>query len=79
MPFVFHYEEKRGAGAVHGVLFSHSGNTSGNPNVSLHHHFYYVDSGELLDIPASALQIDKLPDLPLETEVERCAQEEKSA
>lgn len=42
-----------------------------DPNVSLHHHFYYVDSGELLDIPASALQIDKLPELPLETEVER--------
>ncbi|WP_414039205.1 Fur family transcriptional regulator [Acidithiobacillus sp. M4-SHS-6] len=41
-----------------------------DPNVSMHHHFYYVDTGQLQDIPASALQISKLPDIPTETEVE---------
>jgi len=42
-----------------------------DPNVSPHHHFYYVDSGDLVDIPASSLQIGTLPDLPPETEVEK--------
>ena len=42
-----------------------------DPNVSPHHHFYYVDSGDLVDIPASSLQIGSLPDLPPETEVEK--------
>jgi len=42
-----------------------------DPNVSLHHHFYYVDSGELQDIPGSALQISEIPELPPETEVEK--------
>jgi Fe2+/Zn2+ uptake regulation proteins len=41
-----------------------------DPNVSMHHHFYHVDTGQLQDIPASALQISKLPDIPAETEVE---------
>lgn len=29
-----------------------------------HHHFFNVDTGELSDIPANAIQIDALPDLP---------------
>lgn len=42
-----------------------------DPNVSTHHHFYYVESGELQDIPASALQISQLPEIPMHTEVEK--------
>ena len=42
-----------------------------DPNVSSHHHFYYTDSGALVDIPASALHINKLPELPPATEVEK--------
>ena len=33
-----------------------------------HHHFYNVDSGELIDIDSSELQFSKLPDLPEGTE-----------
>ncbi len=42
-----------------------------DPNVSMHHHFYYVDSGELQDIPAASLQIAKLPEIPADTEVDK--------
>ncbi len=37
-------------------------------NVSKHFHFYNIDSGELTDIPADAIHIDKLPNLPQGTE-----------
>ena len=42
-----------------------------DPNVSAHYHFYYVDSGDLIDIPAASLGISKLPELPPDTEIER--------
>ncbi|WP_437560555.1 Fur family transcriptional regulator [Acidithiobacillus sulfuriphilus] len=42
-----------------------------DPNVSAHYHFYYVDSGDLIDIPASSLEISNLPELPPDTEIER--------
>lgn len=35
-----------------------------------HHHFYNVDSGELTDIPLGAVDIAKLPELPVDTEQE---------
>ncbi len=38
-----------------------------DPNTSAHHHFYNVDTGELLDIGVSDLQITQLPKLPPET------------
>lgn len=33
-------------------------------NISNHHHFYNVDSGELADVPPLALAIPQLPSLP---------------
>ncbi|MHB8667840.1 MAG: Fur family transcriptional regulator [Burkholderiales bacterium] len=35
-----------------------------DPNVSVHHHFYDVATGELTDIPAAGVHIDGLPPLP---------------
>ena len=35
-----------------------------DPNTSNHHHFYNVDSGELIDIDSTSLQINDLPELP---------------
>lgn len=35
-----------------------------------HHHFYNVDSGELIDIDADDLQFNSLPGLPAGTETE---------
>lgn len=35
-----------------------------DPNTSNHHHFYNVDSGELIDIDSTDLQINDLPKLP---------------
>ncbi len=35
-----------------------------------HHHFYNVDSGQLTDIDADALQFSRLPDLPAGTEAQ---------
>ena len=35
-----------------------------DPNTEPHYHIYNVDSGELTDIDASAVQISGLPDLP---------------
>jgi len=39
-------------------------------NTSRHHHFYYIDSGELVDIPETELQLAQLPQLPSGTELE---------
>lgn len=39
-------------------------------NVSPHHHYYYVDSGDLLDIPAQELRLAQTPSLPADTELE---------
>ena len=33
-------------------------------NTHPHHHFYNVDTGQLSDIPAEAIQFDTLPDVP---------------
>ena len=38
-----------------------------DPNTSDHHHFYNVDTGELLDIDVSDIQVTRLPQLPPET------------
>jgi Fur family iron response transcriptional regulator len=35
-----------------------------DPNTSNHHHFYNVDTGELIDIDSTDLQINDLPRLP---------------
>ena len=35
-----------------------------DPNTEPHHHFYNIVSGELTDIPADALQIEGMPQLP---------------
>ena len=35
-----------------------------DPNTSDHHHFYNIDTGELLDINTSELRISDLPELP---------------
>ena len=35
-----------------------------DPNVQPHHHFYNTESGELTDIPADALQLAGLPQMP---------------
>lgn len=39
-------------------------------NISPHHHYYYVDSGDLLDIPAQELRLAQTPSLPADTELE---------
>ncbi len=38
-------------------------------NTSDHHHFFHEDGGELTDIPADALDVAKLPEVPNGTEV----------
>jgi Fur family iron response transcriptional regulator len=35
-----------------------------DPNVQPHHHFYNVESGELTDIPANALHLAGIPQMP---------------
>lgn len=35
-----------------------------DPNTAPHHHFYNVDSGELLDIDAGEVELSRLPALP---------------
>ena len=35
-----------------------------DPNTEPHHHFYNVDTGELTDIDASAIEVSGLPPLP---------------
>ncbi len=35
-----------------------------DPNTEPHHHLYNVDTGEIADIPAEALSVSGLPDLP---------------
>ena len=41
-----------------------------DPNTTNHHHFYNVDTGELIDIDSADLQVRELPDLPAGTAVE---------
>ena len=35
-----------------------------DPNTGPHHHLYNVDTGEITDIPADALRLSGLPELP---------------
>ena len=42
-----------------------------DPNISPHHHFYDVESGELRDIDANQIQVAKWPPLPEGTDLER--------
>jgi Fur family iron response transcriptional regulator len=35
-----------------------------DPNTDNHHHFYNMDTGELMDIDSSELRISELPELP---------------
>ena len=37
-------------------------------NTSEHHHFYNVDSGELMDIGPQAVKLDDMPELPTGTQ-----------
>jgi Fur family iron response transcriptional regulator len=39
-------------------------------NVAPHHHYYYVDSGDLIDIPVQQVRLADLPQLPEDTELE---------
>ena len=41
-----------------------------DPNTTSHHHFYNVDTGELIDIDSTDLQINALPNLPAGTVAE---------
>ena len=41
-----------------------SGRAYFDTNISDHHHFYYEESGELRDVPADQLSIERLPDPP---------------
>ncbi len=40
-------------------------------NTSNHHHFYAPDNGGLTDIPAAHVTLQKIPDAPAGTEIER--------
>jgi Fur family iron response transcriptional regulator len=35
-----------------------------DPNIEPHHHFYDIDSGELMDIDAAGVEVNGLPALP---------------
>jgi Fur family iron response transcriptional regulator len=35
-----------------------------DPNIEPHHHFYNIDSGELVDIDAAGVEVNGLPALP---------------
>ncbi len=41
-----------------------------DPTTSPHHHFYNVDTGELMDVEADSLLLGELPLLPEGTEIE---------
>ena len=38
-------------------------------NTNAHHHFYNVDSGELMDIPGNNLELGNFPEMPAGTEM----------
>lgn len=41
-----------------------------DPTTKPHHHFYNVDTGELMDVESESLMIGDLPDIPAGTEIE---------
>jgi Fur family iron response transcriptional regulator len=38
--------------------------------ISAHHHFYNIDTGQLMDIPLEDLSFEEIPKLPDNTEIE---------
>jgi Fur family iron response transcriptional regulator len=40
-------------------------------NIDDHHHFYYLDSGQLQDIPGEEVRLADIPDAPAGTRVDR--------
>jgi Fur family transcriptional regulator, iron response regulator len=42
-----------------------------DPNVHVHHHFYNVESGQLMDIDSATLELTGLPTLPEGLAIER--------
>ena len=48
-----------------------SGRAYFDTNTSDHHHFYFEDRGQLVDIPAEGLSVDGVPSAPAGTEVAR--------
>jgi len=48
-----------------------SGRAYFDTNTSDHHHFYFEDEGELVDIPAEGLSVAGVPAAPVGTEVAR--------
>jgi len=50
-------------GLVHEVIVDPS-KVFYDPNTEAHHHFYNIESGELTDIPADALKMAGMPQMP---------------
>lgn len=48
-----------------------SGRAYFDTNMAEHHHFYFEDSGRLMDFPAAGLAVDGVPAAPDGTEVSR--------
>ena len=59
-----------GAGLLREVVVN-SGCSYFDTNVSNHHHFFYEDSGHLLDIPGERINVTNLPTPPDGTAVRR--------
>jgi len=47
------------------------GRTYFDTNTSDHHHFYFETEGRLHDLPAEALELSRMPDLPEGTQINR--------
>lgn len=58
------------AGLLRGVAVE-AGRAYFDTNVSSHHHFYYENTGKLVDIPADGLAVSGVPAAPGGTEVAR--------
>jgi Fur family transcriptional regulator, iron response regulator len=58
------------AGLLREVVVS-SGRSYFDTNVSDHHHFFYEDSGRLLDIPADRIEVTGLPAPPKGASIRR--------
>lgn len=59
-----------GAGLLRDVVMN-SGWSYFDTNVSDHHHFYFEDTGRLLDIPGEQIGVSGLPKLPAGTTIRR--------
>ncbi len=58
------------AGLLREVVIE-SGRSYFDTNVSNHHHFYLVEDGRLLDIPGMDIALQKLPQPPMDAEIDR--------